>query len=358
MSATSSPAISVVMAVKNGGHLLAGSVESILNQTFAHFELIIINDGSTDDTLETLAKFDDTRIVVVSQENQGLARSLNRGITLSRGKYIARQDHDDLSMPTRFEKQLAYMETHPHCGLLGTASEIWTLEGPTGRYHNHPCDSGVLAFDLLFNNPFVHTSWMLRKTVVDTIGLYTTDRNREPPEDFEYVSRIVRHFDVANLPDRLVVYREMQNSLSSSIRPKNLVLNNPFSQRLALVSAENIAFTVGLEKINGDAQNFGALTHCYPHGFLPAYSYEGVRALLIEATKVIAARYPKSPIAEQLSDRLSMLYYQHAHQTFLSTEGSGPLLKWFHWMFYRVRVALHVRLQRLRKWLGAGQNQG
>lgn len=358
MSTTSSPAISVVMAVKNGGHLLAGSVESILNQTFADFELIIINDGSTDDTLETLAKFDDTRIVVVSQENQGLARSLNRGISLSRGRYIARQDHDDLSMPTRFEKQLAYMDSHPNCGLLGTASEIWTLEGPTGRYHNHPCDPGVLAFDLLFNNPFVHTSWMLRKTVVDIVGLYTTDRNREPPEDFEYVSRIVRHFDVANLLDRLVVYREMQNSLSSSIRPKNLVLNNPFSERLALVSAENIAFTAGLTEVDGNAQNFGALTHNYPHGFLPQYSYEGVRALLIEATKVVAARYPQSPVTEQLSDRLSMLYYQYAHQTFLSAEGSGPLLKWGHWMVYRIRVALHVRFQRVRKWLGVGQNRG
>lgn len=352
------PIISVVMAVKNGGDLLAGSVESILAQTFTDFELIIINDGSTDSTLDTLATFNDPRIVVVSQENQGLARSLNRGITLSRGKYIARQDHDDLSMPTRFEKQLAYMDSNPNCGLLGTASEIWTLEGPTGRYHNHPCDSGVLAFDLLFNNPFVHTSWMLRKSVVDTVGLYTTDRNREPPEDFEYVSRIVRHFDVANLPDRLVVYREVQNSLSSTIRPKNLVLNNPFSQRLALVSAENIAFTAGLTEVDGNAQNFGALTHSYPHGFLPQYSYEGVRALLVEATKAVAARYPQSPVTEQLSDRLSMLYYQCAHQIFLSAEDSGPLLKWCHWMVYRIRVALHVRFQRLRKWLGVGQNRG
>lgn len=344
------------MAVKNGGHLLVGSVQSILDQTCTDFELIIINDGSMDNTLETLAKFDDARIVVVSQENQGLARSLNRGIMLSRGRYIARQDHDDLSMPTRFEKQLAYMEAHPNCGLLGTASEIWTHDGPTGRYHNHPCDSGVLAFDLLFNNPFVHTSWMLRKSVVDTVGLYTTDRNREPPEDFEYVSRIVRHFDVANLPDRLVVYREMQNSLSSSIRPKNLVPNNPFSQRLALVSAENIAFTAGLAEVDGNAQNFGALTHSYPRGFLPEYSYEGVRTLLIEATKVVAARYPQSLVTEQLHDRLSMLYYQYAHQSFLSAEGSSPVLKWCHWMAYRIRVALHVRLQRLRKWLRVGQN--
>lgn len=346
------------MAVKNGGTLLGGSVDSILAQTFRDFELIIINDGSTDDTLETLAKFNDPRIRVVSQENQGLARSLNRGIELSKGRYIARQDHDDLSMPTRFQMQFDYMEAHPTCGLLGTASEIWTLDGPTGRFHNHPCDPGILAFDLLFNNPFVHTSWMLRKSVVDTVGLYTTDRNREPPEDFEYVSRIVRHFDVANLPDRLVVYREMQNSLSSTIRPKNLVLNNPFSQRLALVSAENIAFTVGLTKVTGDAQNFGAMTHTYPLAFLPNHSCEGVKQLLIQAAGVIAKRYPSSPIADQLPDRLAMLYYQYAHQTFLSSKNSGPLLKWCHWMMYRVRVAFHVRLQRLRKWLKADPNRG
>jgi len=352
MNTTSSPTISVVMAVKNGGHLLAGSVQSILDQTFKDFELIIINDGSTDDTLETLAQFTDPRIRVVSQENQGLAKSLNRGIELARGQFIARQDHDDLSMPTRFEKQIAYFQTHPHCGLLGTASEIWSEDGPTGRSHNHPCDSGVLAFKLLFNNPFVHTSWMFRKAVVEKVGLYTTDLARQPPEDYEYVSRIVREFDVANLPERLVVYREMQNSMSSMIRPKNLVLNNPFSERLALISTENITYAAQLTSTNIDAQNFGALTHNYPRGFSMAGSSKAVRNLLKVATQAIASRYPRSPIAPLLNEHLNHLYYQYAFQAYLQSQGGARSLRMAQYWMYRIKVAIAVRLHRIQKTLG------
>lgn len=340
------------MAVKNGGNLLAGSVESILKQTFTDFELIIINDGSTDDTLETLAQFTDPRIRVVSQENQGLAKSLNRGIELAKGRFIARQDHDDLSMPTRFEKQIAYFEVHPHCGLLGTASEIWSEDGPTGRYHDHPCDSGVLAFELLFNNPFVHTSWMFRKAVVEKVGFYTTDLARQPPEDYEYVSRIVREFDVANLPERLVVYREMHNSMSSMIRPKNLVLNNPFSERLALISTENITYAAQLTSINIDAQNFGALTHNYPKGFSMSGSCSAVRNLLKVATQVVASRYPCSQITLLVSHHLNHLYYQYAYQAYLQSEGSARSLRWAQYWMYRVKVALAVRLHRIQKVLG------
>ena len=349
MSATSSPAISVVMAVKNGGHLLAGSVESILNQTFPDFELIIINDGSTDDTLETLAKFNDPRIQVVTQENQGLAKSLNRGIALSKGRFIARQDHDDLSMPTRLEKQIRYFDAHPDCGLLGTASEIWSEHGPSGRYHDHPCDSGVLAFELLFNNPFVHTSWMFRKEVVSMVGVYTTDLARQPPEDYEYVSRIVRQFDVANLPERLVVYREMQNSMSSLIRPKNLVLNNPFSERLALISSENIAYAANLKTINVDAQNFGALTHSYPKGFSLQGSCFAVKELLKKATLSIVQRYPRSAIGPLLPHHLNHLYYQYAHQAYLQSEGGARWFQWIQYWIYRIKVALAVRIHKLKK---------
>lgn len=343
MSNTQYPLISVVMAVKNGGSLVAGAIDSIMNQTYANLELIIINDGSTDNTLEILGQFDDPRIQVVSQENQGLAKSLNRGISLAKGRYIARQDHDDLSLPMRLEKQLAYMESHPRCGLLGTGSQIWTMEGPTGRFHDHPCDSGVLAFELLFNNPFVHTSWMFRREVIDLVGLYTNDPQREPPEDYEYASRIARHFDVANLPDRLVVYREMQNSMSSLIRPKNLVLNNPFSERLALISSENIAYVTKQVLPNLDAKNFGALTHCYPNGFSSLGHYVGVRDLLVLAAQNLQEQYPKSAINPLLGNRLNHLYYQYAYQEYLLAQKKSMLSRLWAYCQYRIKVAYKVR---------------
>ena len=335
------------MAVKNGGDLVAGAIQSILNQTYSDFELIIINDGSTDSTLETLAQFADSRILVISQENQGLAKSLNRAISLAKGQYIARQDHDDLSLPQRLERQLAYMQTHPQCGLLGTGSEIWSLEGPTGRYHDHPCDSGVLAFELLFNNPFVHTSWMLRKEVIEQVGDYTTDPKREPPEDYEFVSRIVRQFDVANLPEHLVVYREMQNSMSSLIRPKNLVLNNPFSERLALISSENIAFATHQLMPHVDASNFGVLTHCYPNGFSQYGTFLGVSQLLEDAAKRLQQRYPSSPIISLLPERINHLYYQYAFQEYIHSQGASKLSKLWRYCMYRIKVAYKVRINRL-----------
>jgi len=336
------------MAVKNGGDLVAGAIQSLLDQTYSDFELIIINDGSTDATLEVLAQFNDSRILVVSQENQGLAKSLNRGISLARGRYIARQDHDDLSLPERLEKQLAFMQTHPLCGLLGTGSQIWTLEGPTGRYHDHPCDPGILAFDLLFNNPFVHTSWMLRKEVIEVVGCYTTNPKREPPEDYELVSRIARQFDVANLPERLVVYREMQNSMSSLIRPKNLVLNNPFSERLALISSENISFVTNCPMSNVDVSNFGALTHRYPKGFSLSGKYSGVSFLLIKAGNVLQKRYPGSPIAALLPERLKDLYCQYAFQEYMQAQESSKLSKLWRYCIYRIKVAYKVRMLNLQ----------
>ena len=156
-SDTTMPLVSVIMAVKNGGDLVKEAIDSILIQSLTNFEFIIINDGSTDETLRTLQAYRDPRILVVSQENQGLAKALNKGLMLARGKYIARQDHDDISLPTRLEKQVQYLEQHPRVGLLGTAAQIWSLTGSTGRFHDHPSASGVLAFELLFNNPFVHT---------------------------------------------------------------------------------------------------------------------------------------------------------------------------------------------------------
>lgn len=345
MHPNASPLISVVMAVKNGGNLVGEAIESILKQTYTDFEFIIINDGSTDNTLETIGRFHDPRIRSISQENQGLSKSLNCGIRLSRGRFIARQDHDDLSLPKRLEKQLAYLEAHPNCGLLGTAAEIWTLEGPTGRFHDHPCESAVLAFDLLFNNPFVHTSWMFRKAVVDRIGYYTTDCLREPPEDYEYISRVVREFDVANLPDRLVIYREMQNSMSSLIRPQNRLPNNPFSERLALISSENIAHVTQQKLSNNDVVNFGALSHGYSKGFSPAGTYSGVRHLLVLATHEIQLRYPQSLLNPLLVERINSLFNQYAYQEFLLSQERAGVGRFFHYCAYRLKIILRKLLK-------------
>src|SRR5207302_1075177 len=144
-------------------------------QTFADFELIAINNGSTDGTAAVLDGLRDPRMRVIHQDNMGLAAALNRGIALARGQYIARQDHDDWAKPTRLEQQVAFLEANPDCALVGTRAEIWVGNRKTERVHDHPTDNAALQFELLFDNPFVHSSIMVRKSALDAVGGYSTD---------------------------------------------------------------------------------------------------------------------------------------------------------------------------------------
>ena len=130
----SNPTVSVVLSVRNGGSDLPKALGTILNQTFSDFELIAINNGSTDGTREFLDQLTDPRVRVYHQEDQGLAAALNRGISLARGRYIARQDHDDWALPTRIAQQVAFLDANPHHALVGTRAEIWVGDSPTGPW--------------------------------------------------------------------------------------------------------------------------------------------------------------------------------------------------------------------------------
>ena len=212
---TASPLVSVVLAVRNGGNDLPKAVETVLAQTFANFELIVVDNGSTDGTSAFLKSIGDPRLRVVYRTEPGLAGSLNEGIANARGRYIARQDHDDWALPTRIAQQVAFLDANPHHALVGTRAEIWVGDSPTGRFHDHPTEDEELRFALLSNNYMVHSSVMMRKTALDEVGGYTTDPSRQPPEDYELWSRIARRFRIANLPERLTMQRFVSNSCST-----------------------------------------------------------------------------------------------------------------------------------------------
>jgi len=234
------PKISVVLPVYNGEIYIYEAIDSILKQTYEDFELIIINDGSTDDSKEIILGINDSRIVYYEQTNQGLATTLNNAIKISRGKYIARQDQDDYSHPKRFQKQVALLDIHPTLGLLGTWGQIWEGASPTKRAHQHPTENLILKYHLLFNNPFVHSSVMIRKEVFDKVGLYSTDITRQPPEDYELWIRIAKEYDVANIPKVLHNYRDTPNRMSTFVNGRN-----PFLEKLNKLSKENLCNVLG-----------------------------------------------------------------------------------------------------------------
>ncbi len=226
------------MPVYNGLPYLSASIDSVLKQTFTDFELIIIDDGSSDESGSILDSIKDPRVRFFSQANRGLAATLNRGITLSKGQFIARQDQDDISFPQRLQSQLAFLTSHSNIGMVGTAAEIWVGNAPSGRVLRHSTSDPALKFNLLFDNYFVHSSILIRKSVLDSIGGYSEDRSRQPPEDYELWSRVMRRFQIANLHDVLIAYREVSTSMSR-------IGKNPFKPNLIKISNENLSWAVG-----------------------------------------------------------------------------------------------------------------
>lgn len=211
------PKISVIMSVYNGEKFLKESVLSILNQTYADFEFIIINDGSTDLSLEILKDFEekDKRIRLISRENKGLTPSLNEGIKLAQGEYIARMDADDISMPERFEKQITFLEENKEITLCGTwAINIDENGNEIGEYKT-PITNKEIKKNILFHNPFIHPSVMIRKSVFEKVGLYNEEFKHI--EDYELWTRVIPRFKTANIQDFLLKYR----LTSSGVTKKN-----------------------------------------------------------------------------------------------------------------------------------------
>lgn len=299
------PIVSVLLPVYNCELYLGAAIQSILSQTFADYELIIIDDGSTDSSASVVDRFHDSRIHFIQQNNQGLASTLNRGICLARGRYIARQDADDLSYPNRFALQVDYMERHPRCALLGTWAQIMEGETLSERFHRHPTAASELRYQLLFNNPFVHSSVMIRRSVLDKVGVYSTDPERQPPEDYELWSRIAREHDIANIPRILQVYREIPGSLSR-------VGPSPFRRSLIKICAENISTAAGLPADDKDVIALAAIVHGGAKDLVQKPDFDRLHAILLTAITHIAdssdsARFHRDSSNLILSIRASWL---------------------------------------------------
>lgn len=201
------PLVTVLLAVKDGGPYLAPAIRSILCQTLGDFELLVIDDGSTDGTPQVLADVDDRRLRVLrNPANIGLAASLNRGIAEARGTYLARMDADDVAMPQRLALQAERLETEPDLVIVGSAT-IATDErlAPLVRVAM-PVDDTAIRWLNLLENPFAHPTVMLRRAALVEHGI-AYDESRDTTQDWALWQRLLAVGRGANLPQPLLLRR-------------------------------------------------------------------------------------------------------------------------------------------------------
>jgi glycosyltransferase involved in cell wall biosynthesis len=206
--------LTVLLPVYNGERYLRETIQSILSQTYSDYELLIVDDGSTDSSLEIMRSFADPRIrILQNPERLKLSGALNRGMKEARGKFIARMDGDDIALPERLEKQLAFMEQHPEIGICGTAIEIFG--SVKTRPDIYPRTSREIQAYALFDCPFCHPTVMLRRDLFFKHGLFY-DGSYYPTEDYELWARAVELFPTVNLKEVLLRYRVHDNSMTGS----------------------------------------------------------------------------------------------------------------------------------------------
>jgi hypothetical protein len=208
------PKVTVLMPVYNGQRYLPEAMESILGQTFTDFEFLILNDGSTDSSREIICSFDDSRVRFVDNPtNMGLAKSLNSGLKISEGELIARQDADDISLPNRLERQVAYFNDHPDLGLLGTWAEAIEERGRVLWKICPPAAPSLLKWRMLFKNNIIHTSVMFNKEKVIKLGGYNS--NIAFAQDYDLWTRIMMRYEIAQLPEVLIHLRDHSDHITA-----------------------------------------------------------------------------------------------------------------------------------------------
>lgn len=207
--------VSVIIAVYNASAFLKEAIDSMLRQSFTDWEILAIDDCSTDNSLEILHSYKDDRIrIICNKENSGSAFTRNVGLKLANGKYIAILDADDVAFPQRLEAQVQYLEANPEIGLLGSWAKAINQNGDFIYDIITPVSPDKLRTRLLFESALVHSSLMIRRDLVHRYHLYYNDKFRYA-QDFELLSRASLRTSIANLSEFLVYYRVSPQNVSS-----------------------------------------------------------------------------------------------------------------------------------------------
>lgn len=213
---TPTPTVSVVMPMHDAAPYIEESVRSILAQDIEDLELIIVDDGSTDDSVARIETIDDNRIRLFRQENRGVASALITGMQHARGALIARHDADDVALPHRLSRPISFLEAHREIGLVGSAAVVTDAEGRAKAELRHAEDDPSLRYAVHFDSPFVHPTVVFRRAAYDQAGGYHADSDVFEDHDLWWrMSKVTR---MANLTDVLLRYREVPVSASRTAR--------------------------------------------------------------------------------------------------------------------------------------------
>lgn len=231
------PKITVLMPVYNCELYIKEAIDSILNQTYSDFEFLILDDASTDQTVPLIKTYTDSRIIVIEKPvNTGYTNSLNQGLQLAKGEYIARMDADDISLPERFAKQVSFLDANPEIVLCGSWYSIIGTENviKVPEHHNK------IKLALLKGNCMAHPSVMMRKQVLDTFSV-VYDVSKEPAEDYDLWVRLVAIGKLHNLKEVLLNYRVHQTQVSKKRRQQQIA--SALATRIQIVENLNYSFT-------------------------------------------------------------------------------------------------------------------
>ena len=224
--------VSVVMPVYNAELYVEESIESIIGQTFKDWELIVVDDASTDGSLALVKKFadNDCRIKVISLSNNvGQLRARNRGIIASRGKYYAVQDADDISLPERLEKQVAFMEANPKLAIVGSNIQIMDEKGCVYAERYYPESTEAVKKSAILSNPFAASAAIVKTDVLKKLGGYPL-HTKKIAEDYALWLKILTEYDGGNIPLFLIKYRLFQSGDKNTVRQK--LINNIRAKRI------------------------------------------------------------------------------------------------------------------------------
>lgn len=255
--------VTVLMPVYNAEKYLAEAIESILAQTFTAFEFLIVDDASTDGSAGIIQEYNDPRIRYVRNEkNLGISATLNRGIELSATEWIARMDADDISYPTRLEKQLRHTETVAGCALVSCWTRVITEDKKQLRTERY--NSKFYYYNLTFECWIYHPTVVFRKSAVMDVGMYSVPY----AEDYELFWQLLRKYQICNLPEVLLDYRVTANSLHQVTKKKE------YDAAQAQQVARNIQFYAG------DIALSHAAFECLRHNFQPMLQENKVASIV------------------------------------------------------------------------------